>query len=183
MRDGHLDVLARITALAAGKVQVSYRSSGVTTRFSAPIAQGTVRFKRLLPRAQRRKTMGIFMLTYGGSARVHGDRVSLRAAPRSARLARSAALIDDQGRLRVAGTITPLARGVVRIRLAYVSGADTQRFLDYRAKIAVGKWSLTEALPKAIAAGGGQLSIQYTGYEPRRIRGEQVATAVAPPPG
>jgi hypothetical protein len=86
--------------------------------------------------------------------------------------------IDASGKLRVAGTISPRAHGVVRVRLGYVSGADTA-FLYYRARIARGRWSLVEQLPAPAARAGGQLSIQFTGYGPLRIRGEQIAKDLA----
>ena len=79
----------------------------------------------------------------------------------------------------MAGTISSRARGVVRVRLSYAAAGAT-RSLDFRAKITGGKWSLNESLPAAAAAAGGQLSIQFTGYEPLRIRGEQIAKAVSP---
>jgi len=133
-----------------------------------------------LPRSQRSKSTGIFTLAYGGTPSVQPDSVTLRAARGKARLVRATSRIDSQGRLRVAGTITRRARGVVRVRLGY-SGADgVVRFLDYRAKIAGGRWSLSRQLPAAAASAGGQLSIQFTGYEPRRIRGEQIAKEVRP---
>jgi hypothetical protein len=34
--------------------------------------------------------------------------------------------------------------------------------------------------PRQAAANGGHLSIQYTGHERRRLRGEQISEAVAP---
>ena len=175
---GSLDVLAGITARASGKVGVRYRSAGRTTSFDATISDGQIRFRRSLPRAQRSKPTGIFTLTFRGTPAVAPDSVTLRAASGKARLVRTSSRIS-LGRLRVAGTISPRARGVVRVRLAYAVGG-VSRALDFRARIAGGKWSLNEPLPAAAAAAGGQLSIQFTGYEPLRIRGEQISKAVSP---
>ena len=180
VRSGRLDVFAQITGRATGAVQVSYQSSGVTTRFSAPIRNATISIARRLPAAQRRKSTGILTVTYTGNADVRGDVVRLRAASGKAGLTRHTTLIDGGGRLRVSGTITKRARGVVRIRLEYTAGNGRVELLNHTAKIHDGDWSLTRALPAAVAKSGGQLSIQFTGYEARRIRGEQLAKAVAP---
>ncbi len=177
---GRLDVLASITARATGSVRVSYRSAGAATSFDAAIAGGQIRFRKALPRAQRSKPTGIFTLTFAGTSAVQPDSVSLRAARGKARLVRTSSRIDASGRLRVAGTISPRARGVVRIRLGYPGAGRDLTVLDYRAKIAGGRWSLVQQLPAAAAKAGGQLSIQFTGYEPLRIRGEQIAKEVAP---
>jgi subtilisin-like proprotein convertase family protein len=177
---GRLDVLAAITARATGTVRVSYRSAGRTTRFDAAIRRGRIRFRKGLPRSQRSKPTGIVTLVYRGTAAVQPDSVTLRAARGKARLVRTTSRIDSRGRLRVAGTITPRARGVVRVRLGYSGAGGVVRFLDYRAKIAAGRWSVSRQLPAATATAGGQLSIQFTGYEPRRIRGEQIAKEVKP---
>jgi hypothetical protein len=176
---GSLDVLASITSKATGRVKVGYHSAGATTTFDATISGGQIRFRRTLPRSQRSKPTGIFTLTYAGTPAVEPDSVTLRAARGKARLVRTTSRIDGKGRLLVAGTITPRARGVVRVRLGYAAGGNTSTFLDYRAKIAGGRWSLTQQLPAAAAKAGGQLSIQFTGYEPLRIRGEQIAKEVA----
>jgi hypothetical protein len=176
---GKLDVLASITTRATGTVRVRYRSAGATTNFTAPIRNGRISFRKALPRAQRSKPTGIFTLSYGGNAAVQPDSVRLRAALGKARLVRTRSLIDSSGRLRVSGTISPRARGVVRIRYGYIAANGSTEYLNYRAKITAGAWSLTTPLPNAAARAGGQLSIQFTGYEPRRIRGEQLAKAVA----
>ena len=180
VRGGRLDVLARITGRATGRVKVSYQSSGKTTRFTAQIKNGAVRVDHLLPSSQRRKTTGILTMTYEGNDRVRSDEVRLRAASGKARLRRGTTRIGDKGRLRVSGTTSTRALGVVRIRLGYTAADGKVRFLESAAKIKSGKWSLTKTLPADAAKAGGQLSIQYTGYEPRRIRGEQLAKAVAP---
>lgn len=180
VRGGRLDVLARITGRATGGVKLSYQSSGSTTRFTASIRNATVRIDRRLPAAQRRKTTGILTMTYEGNDRVRSDEVRLRAAAGRALLRRGTTRIDDKGRLRVSGTTSGRASGVVRIRLGYIAHDGEVRFLQSTARIKSGKWSLTRALPVDAAKAGGQLSIQYTGYEPRRIRGEQLAKAVTP---
>ncbi len=177
---GRLDVLARITARASGRVTVRYRSSGRTTRFSAPIQDGRIRFKRLLPAAQRRKSTGIVTLTYAGNPRVRPDEVRLRAANGKAMLRRTATRIDSRGRLVVRGTVTRRARGVVRVRLGYGRPGGAVAFINRRARIRDGAWALSAPLPRDAARAGGQLSIQFTGYEPGRIRGEQLAKAVSP---
>ncbi len=178
---GKLDVLAQITARATGRVRVAYRSAGRLTSFSAPIVRGRIRIARRLQAPQRRKRTGIVSMSYAGSPRVRPDTLRLRAASVKARLQRRVARIDARGQLRVAGTIASGARGIVRIRLGYTTSDGSVRFLRFRATIRRGRWSLSTRLPSA-ARDGGQLSIQYTGYEPRRIRGEQLAKAVRPAP-
>ena len=59
VRAGKLDVRAAITAKAAGKVRVTYRSGGATTAFDAPISSGRIRIRSALPRSQRSKPTGI----------------------------------------------------------------------------------------------------------------------------
>ncbi|MEA2129819.1 MAG: extracellular elastinolytic metalloproteinase, partial [Solirubrobacteraceae bacterium] len=179
VRGGKLDVLAAITAKAAGKVRVTYRSAGATTAFDAPISGGRIHVRRTLPGSQRSKPTGMVTLAYAGSALVEPDSVTLRAARGKAKLVRTTSRIDAGGRLRVAGTITPRARGLVRVRLGYAAAGGDSTFLDYQAKIVRGRWSLSEQLPAETAAAGGQLSIQFTGYEPLAIRGEQIAKEVA----
>jgi hypothetical protein len=176
---GRLDVRATIAARATGKVRVRYRTAGATTTFDAPIADGHVRFRKALPRSQRSKATGILSLTYAGTPAVEPDRVTLRAATARARLATRTSLIDSAGRLRVAGTITPRARGVVRVRLRY-PGAGGSRHVDYRARITRGRWSLRKRLPAAAAAAGGQLTIRFGGHAGLRIGGEQIAREVGP---
>ena len=183
VRRGRLDVLAQITARATGAVRISFRSGGRTTRFTATIAPGgRIRVDRLLPAVQRRRTTGILSIAYGGNARVRPDDLRLRAASGRARLTRDVTRIRNR-RLEVSGTISRAARGVVRLRLAYVESDGEVTELTYRARISIprsgaGRWSIREALPARAAAVGGQLDIQFTGYEPRLIRGEQLSKQV-----
>ncbi|MGH2841639.1 MAG: hypothetical protein ACRDKY_12530 [Solirubrobacteraceae bacterium] len=181
VRDGKLDVLATVTSRASGTVRLRYRSAGRTTRFSARIKQRRIRVVRPLRTAQRTKRTGILTLTYPGSKDVQAESVTLRAAPRAAKLRRTASSIDGHGRLHLAGTISRRARGIVRVRLSYVELGGAATFeLHYKVAIAAGAWSMTAALPRAAAALGGQLAIRYAGYGPRLIGGEQLASRVAP---
>ena len=66
---------------------------------------------------------------------------------------------------------------MVRIRLEFDRPDGTTGTLFWNVKIAGGKWKLSETLP-AEAARGGQLSIQFTGYEKENLRGEQAAKQV-----
>jgi len=185
VRRGRLDVLAQITARATGTIRMSFRSGGRTTQFDAAISSGgRIQVDRLLPAVQRRRTTGILTIVYGGNARVRPDDVRLRAASGKALLTRDVARINSR-RLEVSGTISRRARGVVRLRLAYVEADGDITELSYRARIVIprsgaGRWSIREALPARAAAVGGQVDIQFTGYEPQLIRGEQLSKQVDP---
>jgi subtilisin family serine protease len=177
VRDGRLDVLARITRAAHGRVEVAYRARGRTVRFTAPIEHGRIRFAHRLPRAQRRGS-GIVTLHWPGSDAARPATVRLRAATQRARLRRESASLRD-GRLVVSGRISSRARGVVRLRLGYVDGGAVA-YRSYAAAIDRGRWRL--AVPAT--ARDGYLSIQFTGYRGARggpMRGEQDGIAVGRP--
>jgi len=174
VREGSLDVLARITRNATGDVDVAYRARDRTLRFRAPIEHGRIRFARRLPR--RHRDGGILTVRWPGSARVREAELRLRAAAQPARLRRDAASLRD-GHLRVHGRISRRARGRVRFELALPGGA-TRRFA---ARIAAGRWRLSTP----VAATSGYLSIQFTGFRRARggpMRGEQDEIALAEPP-
>ena len=179
---GKLDLRLGMTSRATGRLRAVYRSAGRSTRFSIRIPRRTGgapkpwTVRRALPRAQRRKATGILTLTYAGDARVRPDRLRSRVAPRRARLRRLLTMIDEQGALVARGTVSRRVPGVVRLRF---DTADESSVLHYRARIHRGAWSLRQPLPSRAAAAGGQLSIQYTGRERRRIRGESLSKAVA----
>jgi YVTN family beta-propeller protein len=181
VRAGKLDLRLGMTSRATGRVRAAYRSSGRTTRFWIRIPKRTGAPKpwtvgRRLPRAQRRKSTGILSLRYAGSERVRPDRLRSRVATRKARLRLLLTTIDPQGRLIAVGSVSRSVPGVVRLRF---DTADESSVLHYRARIRRGGWELREPLPSKAAAGGGQLSIQYTGAERRRIRGESLSKAVS----
>ncbi len=181
--DRKLDVLASLTARASGKVKVTYDSNRTITKFTVNIDPKTRNLKftiRLSKKATKLRT-GILTLIYDGNARTFPDAVRVRAANRPARLKREVAKLDNAGNLTVSGTVSKLARGVVRIRLDYpFSSTDGTTSLFFNPVIKNGKWSLKRKLPADAAAVGGQLSIQFTGYYPRLMRGEQDAKQVLP---
>lgn len=172
---GRLDVLAEITKRAdADRVRVSFIANGKRYRFTAPIEAGRIRFKRPLPASQRRVSTGIMEVHYGGNDRVRPTEVRLRAAKGKARLQRDLLSLDN-GVITARGSLTSHARGVVRTILSYERPDSTVGEWQGRARIHDdGTWRLEENLPSEARA-GGYLSIQFTGYHPRRIRGEQVA--------
>jgi hypothetical protein len=129
--------------------------------------------RKKVPRGKR---TGIVVLRYAGNARVRPDALRSRVADGRALLTRAASEIDAAGRLVARGSVSRRARGVVRLRL---DPPDESAPLEYRARIRHGRWALRRLLPSR-AASGGQLSIQFTGHEGRRIRGESLSRAVAP---
>ena len=193
--DGVLDMLVEITssAVTAGAdLDVAYASSGKTTRFSVPLSSGKaatarrggpraraaeqrISIRRKLPSTQPKDT-GIVELTYAGNSVVSPDEVRLRAADVKASLVRKVTTLSG-GRLKVEGTISAKARGVVRLRLGYDRADGTTGFEVFTATIAKGAWKVDRALT-GDAAKGGYLSIQFTGYEPENMRGEQTGKAV-----
>ena len=176
--DGVLDMLVEITsrAVTPGAVlSIDYHSSGRHTKFTVPITGTQVKVRRRLPSSQPKDT-GITTVTYAGNSVVDPDEARLRAADGKSKLVRTSSSLTS-GRLSVAGTVTSAARGVVRIRMSYAKPDGSTGFLDWNARIADGRWSLAQTLT-GDAAKGGQLSIQFTGYEARDLRGEQTAKAV-----
>ncbi len=183
-----LDVLAPITSLASGRVRVELHAAGRRFRFTAPVdsANGRIRFRHRIPAAQANLGTGIVTITYLGDADTRPQSVRLRAASQQARLRLGRPTITSSGRLRAAGTVTTKARGVVRIQLEYFQGGET-RLLRFRAPInANGGWSLdrqltsTELLGIAQRVGTVHSYTLFTGYFPRRVRGEMRAFQVLP---
>jgi hypothetical protein len=173
-----LDVLAPITARASGRVRVELHAAGRRYRFTAPIdsVNGRIRFRHRIPVAQARLGTGIVTITYLGDADTRRQTVRLRAAIRPAVLRLSRPRIDN-GRVRASGSVSGLARGVVRLQLEYDRGGTT-RVLRFRAQISNGRWSLNEQLSATqlqdIAQRSGTLHSYtlFTGYFQQRMRGE-----------
>ena len=176
--DGVLDMLIEVTsrAVTPGAVfSIDYESSGRHTKFTVPITGTQVKVRKRLPSSQPKDT-GITTVTYAGNSLVGPDDVRLRAADGKSLLTRGTTTLSG-GRLVVDGTVTSSARGVVRIRLGYNRPDGSTGFASWNAPIDDGRWKISQALT-GDAARGGQLSIQFTGYEERNLRGEQTSKEV-----
>ncbi|HWH09792.1 MAG TPA: hypothetical protein VG165_01585 [Solirubrobacteraceae bacterium] len=173
-----IDILAPITHRATGSVKLDLFAAGQHYDWTAAIdsADGRIRTTHSIPVAQADKGTGILTITYAGNAATRPQVVRLRAADVPANLDASrptyaAGVLHDQG------TISSLARGIVRVQLQYFSGGTTTT-LEFHAPISNGTWSLnttlTAAQQTAIAARSGTLHsyILFTGYLPQRMRGE-----------
>ena len=188
-RNRRLGVLAPISALATGRVDVDLFAAGRHTRLQAPIdaVRRRVRVQNRIPAAQASRGTGILTLTYRGNRATFGQTVRLRAAPRPAALVVRRPTLSAGGRLRAAGTISSRARGVVRVQLQFGVGDDA-RILRFSAKIERGAWKLdtqlTTAARDAIAARAGTAhsTVLFTGYGPARMRGEMRSYELLPAP-
>ena len=153
-------------------------------RFSEPISKGRIRFSRRIPAAQAAVGTGIMTIRYPGDADTRPQTVRLRAASRQARLALERPRLQD-GRLRASGTIARLARGVVRVQIEWVDDGETTT-LQRTAPIRDGRWELDSKLSDVVARGipdreGTVHSYTlFTGYLPRRVRGEMRSFEVLP---
>jgi hypothetical protein len=179
--DGKLDVLARLSNRANGhRVEVELHARGRMFRFTQVVKDGTVLINRTLPRNQRRASTGIVTITYGGGE-YRGDTVRpaesrLRAANGRALLRRGDLTVEN-GTLSASGTVSARARGVVRLSMTYDLPGGRFGKWEKQATIRNGRWQVEEQLPIE-ARSGGYLVMQFTGYLPRRMRGEQTAKQV-----
>jgi hypothetical protein len=180
--DRRLDVLAPITSRArGGDVPVTYQGDGRSDTFDAEVTQSNteldhIRFREPITRGQAELGTGIVNLHYLGDADTRPDFVRLRAASQRAELdVEEISLIGD--RLSAKGSVTSRAEGIVRLRYSYLNPDGTPNVHEARAEIQDdGDWELIDdQVPAQIAQCGGYLSIQFTGYLPQRIRGEQLA--------
>lgn len=184
--DRLIDVLAPITSRASGDVAFELHAAGQRFRWSSPIDSddARLRFRKRIPAAQANLRTGILTMRYPGDADTRPQVVRLRAANNAARLSANRPRIEN-GRLVASGRITGSARGVVRIQLEYFSGGRTTT-LERNARIENGRWNLNAELTAeqqaAIANRAGPVHsyILFTGYFPRRIRGEMDSFQVLP---
>ena len=182
MREQHrLDVYAPITSRADGDVEVTYQGDRRTDTFDAEVTSGNatfdrIRFKEPMTRGQARLGTGIVTIDYKGDADTRPEEVRLRAASRRAELdVEQISLLGE--RLTARGSVTDGALGVVRLRYSYLDATGTPQVHVARATIQKdGDWQLTnDEVPPQLARCGGYLSILFTGYFERRVRGEMLA--------
>jgi hypothetical protein len=186
-RERVLDVLAPITSLASGRVNVELHAAGQRFRFTAPIdsRDGRIRFRKRIPAAQARVGTGILTIAYRGDADTRPQTVRLRAANRQAKLRLQRPTIAAD-RLRASGTVDNRARGVVRVQLEYAADGRT-RTHQFLARIANGSWTLNQELSQTIRdeiarrTGAVHSYTLFTGYLPARIRGEMRSFQVLGP--
>jgi hypothetical protein len=180
--DRELDVLAPITTRARGAdVSVTYQGDGRSDTFEAKVtnadsALDEIRIMEPITRGQARLGTGIVNLNYLGDADTRPELVRLRAASQRAELdVEKISLIGD--RLSGQGSVTSRAEGVVRFQYSYVDPDGSPQVHEARAEIGDdGDWELeNDQVPAQLAKCGGYLSIQFTGFFERRIRGEQLA--------
>ncbi|MBW3603061.1 MAG: hypothetical protein KY434_10240, partial [Actinobacteria bacterium] len=120
-------------------------------------------------------------LNYPGDANTRPEEVRLRAASGRARLdVERISLSGD--RLSANGSVTSRAAGVVRFRFSYLDAAGAPQVHIARATIQDdGDWALSDdQVPPQLAQCGGYLSILFTGFFERRIRGEMLAYELNP---
>jgi Domain of unknown function (DUF1929) len=172
-----LDVGARLSRHASGRVKVRLVAGGRHTSFTAKISKGQIRVLRRISTALARAGSGIVTITYAGDDDTRGQSVRLRAAPRAARLKMTRPTLSTGGRITANGTISRRARGVIRVQLQYVFAGKT-RTVQLRAPIRRGRWKLSKQLSVAVLArivrrtGTLHSYTLFTGYEPAGIRGE-----------
>jgi hypothetical protein len=184
--DRRLDVLAPITSRAGGDVAVTFHADDRIDTFDEDVTEANtaldeIRILERITRGQARLGTGIVTLNYLGDEDTQPDLVRLRAASGRAELeVEEISLIGD--RLSATGSVTSRAQGIVRFRYSYLDEAGGPQVHEARAEIQDdGDWELEEdQVPQQLARCGGYLSIQFTGYFPRRIRGEQTAYQLNP---
>lgn len=186
-----ISIFAPITRLASGNVPTTLRAASTTTRFNLPIdsTNGWIRAVRNITAAQARLGTGILTLNYPGDADTRPQTVRLRSANNPSQLTSSRPVITSTGFLRASGTVTPRARGVVRVQIQYINRALGETVTIQRlALIQNGRWSLNVQLPPSVLAiiaarcGTVHSYVLFTGYMPRRMRGEMRSFQVMPAP-
>ncbi len=181
-----IDILAPISRRASGNVSLDLYSAGQHARWTAAInsVDGRIRDTHVLPASMANNGgTGILTIRYAGNAVTRPQVVRLRAGSVPAVLDAARPTLDAAGHLHAQGTISSQAHGVVRVQLEYYSGGQTTT-LERFATVSGGAWrldaTLTAAQQAAVVARQGPVEsyILFTGYFPRRMRGEMIAYQV-----
>lgn len=184
-----ISILAPITKRASGSVRISLNAAGRTKTFSAKVdsKKGRVRITKKIPAAQARLGTGILTIRYPGDADTRAQTVRLRAANGKAKLTVTRPTITPTGFLKASGKVSSRARGIVRVQLEYVNRADGLTVtLRRNTTIKKGRWKLNSRLSPslrsqiALRCGTVHSYTLFTGYFPRRIRGEMRSLQVLP---
>ncbi len=184
-----LSILAPITRLASGRASLKLHAAGQTVNFTAPIdsSTGRIRVTKSISGAQAKLGTGILTINYPGDPDTRPQEVRLRAANNRADLSVTRPTISPTGLLEASGAISTEARGVVRVQIEFVSTVTGSTItLEQKTPIIDGRWSLSVQLPANIVAliasrcGTVHSYTLFTGYLPRRIRGEMRAYQVLP---
>lgn len=186
--DRKLDVLAPITALASGNLEVEFRAASRTEAFEVEIDSENrrSRFRKGLRKSQADLGTGILTLRYPGNAETQPQEVRLRAASGKARLDAQRPVIED-GRLKAVGDISSRARGVVRLQLLYEPPGQSTRTLEFVTDIDNGEYAFDAKLPADVLDGIANRRgvvhsyTLFTGHYERRIRGEMRSYQVLGP--
>lgn len=188
-QDRTLSILAPITALASGRATILLHAAGSRDTYTLPVdgKNRRIRGTRPIKKSQADFGTGIITITYKGDGDTRPQVVRLRAANRHADLTSSRPVITDAGLLQASGTVSDLAAGIVRVQLEFTdatTGITTT--LQYPARIANGRWSLSVQLTSAVRAaisnrcGTVHSYVLFTGYLPQRMRGEMRSYEVLP---
>jgi hypothetical protein len=183
-----LSILAPITSLASGQADIQLQAAASRRSFTGPVANSRIRITRSIGRAQARLGTGILTVNYPGDADTRSQVVRLRAANTPADLDASRPVITTGGFLQASGSVSNRARGKVRVQIEFVNGATGQtNTTQFNAPISNGRYllnvQLSGILRALIAARCGTVHSYtlFTGYLPRRIRGEMRSYQVLPP--
>jgi hypothetical protein len=180
--DEQLDLLAPITSRArGGDVGVTFSADDRIDIFDTTVTDADteldeIRLVQDITEGQADLGTGILVIDYLGNASTRREVVRLRAAERPAELdVDEISLVGD--RLSAEGSVTGRAEGIVRFNFSYPNTIGVPQVHEARAEITDdGSWELDgDQVPAQLAQCGGYLSIQFTGFFERRIRGEQLA--------
>jgi WD40 repeat protein len=181
VRGGKLALKLRVRKGVRGRVDVSFQARGERVGLRSAIPRsGKWTVRRKLPASMRGARTGAVEVRYRGNARFTRDSARVRTGALAARLRVTRAHVEKGGRFVMAGTVSPRARGSVRVRLAYTGTGTRTRFLRYSARIKDGRWALRALLPTQAARGGGYLSIQYSGDARRAVAGAHLIRRLRP---